>query len=198
MGTRIHVYVSHDLPRFDDAAVTLARLASALPAALAVRDYWRSIDPETHQTDEHWEAWPVMAMMPAVRRYRGPGSLDLTVTSAAARISTGGRWRGFLSIEPLRRVHVAAFRLIAHALGSRNLALCADSRDDVTDVFLAEGSLGDCIAAMRSAMGPPQSSVEWITQEVVAQTEHGVPSVWFLEGPLVAGSSVAAGEGIEV
>jgi hypothetical protein len=182
MGTRIDVYLSHDLPCFDDAAGTIARLNSALPAAFAVRDYWRSVDPDTRQTIERWEAEPVTPRMPKVPRYSGPGALYLTVTPAAARISTGGRWRGFLSIEPLRQVHLAAFRAIARAMGSARLALCADSRDDVTDVFLADGSQDDCIAAMRSAMGPPQPSVESIAPDVVAQTEHGVPSVWFLDG----------------
>ena len=182
MGTRIDVYLGHDLPRFDDAAATIARLNSALPTAFAVRDYWRSVDPETHQTDERWEAEPITPRTANVRRYSGPGSLYLTVTRAAARISTGGRWRGFLSIEPLRRVHLPAFRAIARAMGSAKLALCADSRDDVSDVFLADGSQDDCVAVMRSAMGPPQPSVESIAPDIVAQTEHGVPSVWFLEG----------------
>jgi hypothetical protein len=181
MGTRIHVYLTHNLPRFDDAAATIARLNSALPAAFAVREYWRSVDPETHQTDESWEAEPITPRTPNLRRYSGPGSLYLTVTPAAALISTGGRWRGFLSIEPLRRVHLAAFRAIARALGSTKLALCADSCEDVTDAFLDDGSQEDCIAAMRSAMGPPQRSVGSIAPDIVAHTKHGVPSVWFLE-----------------
>lgn len=181
MGTRINVYLSHDLPRYDDAAATIARLNSALPAALAVRDYWRSVDPDAHEDDERWAAEPVTPRMPAVRRYGGPGSLFLTVTPAAARIGTGGRWRGFLSIEPLRRVHLAAFRAIARAVGSSRLALCADSRDDVADVFWEDGSQEDCIAAMRSAMGAPQPSVESVAPEIVTRTEHGVPSVWFLD-----------------
>jgi hypothetical protein len=66
-------------------------------------------------------------------------------------------------------------------MGSAKLALCADSRDDVMDVFFANGSQDECIAQMRSTMGPPQPSVETISPEVVAQTEHGVPSVWFLD-----------------
>ena len=181
MGTRIHVFLKHDLPRFDDAAATIERLDNTLPAALAVRDYWRSIQPDSHQTDERWEAEPVTPNLPHLRDYRGPGTLYLEVTASAAMISTGGRWRGFLSIEPLRRVHLESFRAIARALGSERIAMCADSRDDVTDVFLANGSQDACIAAMRTAMGPPQPSVELITPELVAQTEHGVPNVWFLE-----------------
>jgi hypothetical protein len=184
MGTRIHVYLSHDLPRFDDAAVMIARLTSALPAALAVRDYWRSVEPDTYQGEEHWKAEPVTPRTPNVRRYSGPGWLLMSITPAAARISTGARWRGFLSIEPLRQVHLAAFRSIGRAMGSATLALCADSRDDVNDVFCANGSMADCIAKMRSVMGPPQASAEVIAPEIVVKAKHGVPSVWFLDGAL--------------
>src|SRR5437870_3919805 len=157
MGVRIHVYLSHDLPRFDDAAVTLARLNTALPMALAVREYWRRIDNNDNELD-HWRAEPVTPRTPSCRRYEGPGCLWLNVTPAAARIYTGARWAGFLTIDPLRQVHLAAFRAIARALGSTTMAVCADARDDVSDVFLEKGSLADCIAQLKSAMGPPQTS----------------------------------------
>ena len=61
------------------------------------------------------------------------------------------------------------------------MALCADSRDDVTDVFLADGSQDKCIVVLRSEMGPPQPSVETIAPSIVAQAEHNVPSIWFLD-----------------
>src|SRR5688500_1884627 len=181
MGTRIDVYLSYDLSRFDDEAATLARLNSVLSAALAVREYWRAVNPGGYKSDR-WEAEPVTPRTPNVRRYSGPGSLQLTVTPAAAQISTGGRWRGILSIEPLREVHLVAFRAIARAMRSAKLALCADSHDDVLAVFLANGSQDECIAQMRSTMGPPQPSLVSIQPEVVEQVEHGPPDVWFLEG----------------
>ena len=180
VGTRIHVFLSHDLERFDDAAATMARLDVALPAAFAVRDYWRRIDPPAHEHDG-WEAEPIAPRLPDLRRYDGPGSLQVTVTPVAARIGTGGRWRGFLSIPPLREVHLVAFRAIARALGSSKMAVCADARDDVTEVFLANGSQDACIAQLQSALGPPQASMDAIAPEIVAETEHGVPGVWFLE-----------------
>jgi hypothetical protein len=179
-GIRIDVFLSHDLPRFYDAEETLSRLNSVLPAAFAVRDYWRSIAPSRYEL-ERWEAEPVEPRLPDVRRYSGPGSLYLTVTPAAARISTGGRWRGFLSIDPLRRVHLAAFRSIARVMGSPTMALCSDARGDVTEVFIPNGSQEQCIAQMRSAMGLPQPSVDVIGPEIVAQAGHDIPAVWFLE-----------------
>jgi hypothetical protein len=155
----------------------------ALPAALAVRDYWQSTGSGGCEP-ERWEAEPVTLRLPDLRRYRGPGDLYVTVTRAAARIHTGGRWRGFLDIEPLRGVHLAAFRAIARALGSATMAICADSRDDVYDEFAANGSPQQCVARMRSAMGPPQPSVDAIAPDVVARAEHGVPDVWFLDPPI--------------
>src|SRR5688572_8189731 len=106
MGVRINVFLSHDLPRSDDAAETLARLDAALPAAHAVRDYWRSVEPDSdYRETVDWEAQPVEPREPGLRRYWGPGSLYLCVSPAAALVYTGARWSGLLSIEPLRRVH---------------------------------------------------------------------------------------------
>ena len=181
MGTRIEVFLSHDLERFDDVAGTVARLEATLPAAFAVRDYWRSIGSTGYEV-ERWEAEPIAPRMANVRRYGGPGALWLAVTPAAARVSTGGRWRGFLSIPALREVHLAAFRAIATVLGSSRMALCPDSTDDVTDVFLSNGSQDECVARLRALMGPPQASVESIAPEIVAAAERRVPCIWFLEG----------------
>jgi hypothetical protein len=115
-----------------------------------------------------------------LHRYTGPGSLFLTITAQAARVRTGGRWRGFLSIEPLRRVHLAAFRQIARSLGSRCLALYADC-DDVDDLFWGGRTQGECIELMKRIWGPPQWSAEEIERRLVAAADRTVPLVWFLE-----------------
>jgi len=181
MGTHIHVYLDHNLPRFDDVNETVERLNGVLPTALDVRDYWRLVDPSARRNEEVWKAEPIDARLADKRMFYGPGALGLWVMKSTAKIHTGGRWRGFLSIEPLRRVHLAAFRDIAQAMGSAKMALCADSQDEPWDVFRAGGSQDECIAALRTALGPPQPSVDSIAPDVVAQVEHGVPSVWFLE-----------------
>jgi hypothetical protein len=185
MGTRIHVYLSHDLPRFDDASDTMARLSSTLLAARAVRDYWFSADPGGNALDK-WEVEPITSGKPDLKFYNGPGHLFLGVTPVAARIITGGRWRGFLSIEALRAVHLNAFREVARALGSATLAICSDAFDDVSELFYANASQARCVEQLRTAMGPPQPSVDTIAPDVVAQTEHRVPGVWFLEGAVGA------------
>lgn len=180
MGTRIEVYVTHELRRFDDAEEVMARLEVTMPAALVVQEYWRAADPGGYDNDR-WEVEREGAFFPNKREFCGPGFLWLSVTPAAARVHTGARWRGFLSIEPLRRVHLAAFRAIAEALGSATLAICADTREDVAEIFLDGGTQADCVERLRATLGPPQASVDEIAAEVQKETERGVPDVWYLD-----------------
>lgn len=192
MGTRIHVFLSHDLPAFDDPAATLARLDAALPAALAVRDYWDSVDPATFEIDRWAFDEPAVLRPTDERRYDGPGGLWVTVMPRAARIHTAARWRGFLTIEPLRRVHLAAFRAIARALHSPRMAICHDSLDDVTASFRAGGTQEDCVGELQALLGPPQPSIDAVAPEVVAAAERGVPDVWYLVDAR-AGASMPGG-----
>lgn len=178
MGTRIHVYLSHDLPSIDEPII-LSRLASTLQPALAVQEYWRSVGP-VRQELQQWHAEAAIPALPNQRAFEGPGSLMLTVTKAAARISTGGRWRGFLSIAPLREVHMRAFMSLAMALGSPELVLCHSQRDDVNDIFLNNGSQADGIDRLQAVSGPPLTSIGPITPDVVAETNHALPGIWFL------------------
>jgi hypothetical protein len=181
MGTRINVLLEHDLSDFRNRESVLDRLAVALPSALAVRDYWHSTDPQSkHSELNAWRANPMSPRDPDLYRYTAPGSLLLTVTSQAASIHAGGRWRGFLTIEPLRLVHLAAFRQIAAALGSHALALYADSCE-VDDLFWGGHSQWECIEWMERAWGPPQRSVDDINPKVALAAERDVPLVWFLE-----------------
>lgn len=181
MGTRINVLLDHALTDLHDREMVMKRLADALTAALAIRDYWQKADPRNLQENvKVWQANPVASRDPILYRYTGPGSLFLTVTPAAAPIRTGGRWRGFLSIEPLRRSHLAAFRQIAGAFGSSCMALYADS-SEVDDLFWGGQSHWECIELMERLWGPPQPSVDEIDPCIVAATERTVPRMWFLE-----------------
>jgi hypothetical protein len=181
MGTRINVLLDHALTDSHSREALLARLATALPAALGVRDYWRSADPLGPRDElEVWRQDHVSPRAPYLLRYTGPGSLFLTVTTQAARIRTGGRWRGFLSIEPLRCVHLAVFRQIAASLGSRCLALYADCCE-IDDLFWSGRTQWDCIELMERLWGPPQRSVEEFETRIANLAEQTVPSVWFLE-----------------
>jgi hypothetical protein len=113
--------------------------------------------------------------------YEGPGGFFVTFGPRIANVRASARWRGFLSIEPLCRVHVPAFRAIAAALGATRLAFLPDDDSLILDARLGGASLDDCIAHMTQRWGPPQASVESISPEVVRATDYGVPPVWFLE-----------------
>ena len=145
MGTRINALFDHELADPGDRGSALAQLAAALPAVLAVRDYLRTADSGSTHTDlPAWRADVASPLEPRLFHYTGPGSLFLSVTARAARVRTGGRWRGFLTIDPLRRVHLAAFRGIAAALGAGCLAVYADSCQ-VDDLFWAKRSPRECV-----------------------------------------------------
>jgi hypothetical protein len=181
MGTRIDVLLDHNLTDYRDREAVLTRLATALPSALAVQDYWHSADPHSiHDKSVEWRAEAMSPHNPVLYRYTAPGSLFLTVTNQAAHIRTGGRWRGFLSIEPLRRVHLTAFRHITRALGSSSLAIYADACE-IDNSFWGGKTQGECVALMERLWGPPQRSVEGIESWIATEAERTVPQVWFLE-----------------
>jgi len=115
MGIRINVLFDHDLADFTDQAATLTRLASTTHAALAVRDYWLAADPTSrHDNVQTWQAEPELNRLPKYLGYTGPGSLFLTVTHRAARITRveggGGSSASSRSVAstfwPSKRSHV--------------------------------------------------------------------------------------------
>jgi hypothetical protein len=116
--------------------------------------------------------------------YYGPGDLFLRFGPKLARIWTGARWRAFLSIEPLRRVHLQAFRNIAQHLGSERLVFFPDGgiADDLVPAAIHDGiTQEECIATLHKAYGAPQPSINDVAPEIVAETKHTVPYVWYIE-----------------
>jgi hypothetical protein len=181
MGTRINLLLDHDLADFRNTREVLARLAPTTNATEAVRDYWLASDPDCPDVPQlSWAAAPECTREPLLRRFTGPGSLFLSVTTSAAWVRTGGRWRGFLDIEPLRRVHLIAFRAIARALGASFMALYADSCE-VNDLFWGGRPAWECVERMEQLWGPSQ--VEDVDSGIVDAADARLPfSVWFLEG----------------
>lgn len=181
MGTRINALFDHDLADYRDRDAILARLAAALPAALAVLGYWLANDTRSRHTDRsQWRAEPDSPRNRLYQHYAGPGSLFLTVTAKAAKVHTGGRWRGFLSIEPLRLVHLAAFKAISAAMGASCMALFPDFEE--VDELLWDGRCAwACIGRLERTWGQPQKSVAEISPRVSEAAKRTVPNVWFLE-----------------
>ncbi len=181
MGMRINVLLDHDIYDYRDQSDVLARLEATTPATLAVRDYWNAASVASQpKSNDRWVADPVVPHERNYRSYTGPGSLFLKVGPHTAKIRTGGRWRGFLSIPPLHQVHLQAFRSIAEALGATQLAYFPDD-DDLYDVFYGGGSLSEGLAVLERDFGPPQPNIEAITSEVAEETEDHVPCVWYAE-----------------
>lgn len=180
MGTRINVIMNHNIDDYRDQSAVLARLETALSAALAVRDYWVTTETSYSRQDVSWSADPVKSedKDDYYRSYAGPGSLFLDIGPYSAKIRTGGRWRGFLSIPPLHAVHLKAFRSIGQALGATHLAYFSDC-DDVWEVLYEGGSYQDAVPILERYFGLPQPSVEEIVSEIAEETDHGVPSVWY-------------------
>ncbi len=186
MGTRINVLLDHDLPDHRDRGAVLERLSHALPEALAVQAYWVSVEEvpwliEARHRQTEWTADPELSMF-SYHSYTGPGSLFVRVNRRTARIYTGGRWRGFLSIAGLHAVHLRAFRAVASSLGATTAVYYPDN-DDLLEMFWDDRPLVECIKYLESAVGPPQPSVDAVSAEVIAEADHHVPDVWYISSP---------------
>jgi hypothetical protein len=183
MGTRANILVDHAVPDDLDRPAVIARLAPTLSATIAVRDYWNSTEPEyPRDLSDRWTASPQAA--PPHEKwvlYDGPGGFFIKFGPKIANVRASARWRGFLSIAAICRVHLPAFRSIALALGASQIAYLPDDDALTLDALTDGASLDDCIAEMKRKWGPPQESVESIAREIVEATDHRVPMVWFLE-----------------
>lgn len=187
MGTYINVFLTHDLRSWRDEDEARRRLQPTEPLCRAVDEYWRSV-----QSYEDYDmGWGRSDTLEELVGYTGPGALYLEITPRAARIHTGARWRGFLTFPPLHRVHVAAFRSIAAALGSEKLAITHDSVESVAEAFWSGATQSECIAGLEAELGPPQPSLDRIEPWIIAEAEHKVPRVWYLDVlPVSAGGAI--------
>ncbi len=181
MGTRINVLFDHQLDDYRDREAVLKRLSQASPEALAVQDYWAGGEGTSQSAKtvlQQWTADPEIALF-SFHSYTGPGSLFVSVNGRMAKIRTGGRWRGFLSIPDLYAVHLKAFRAIAAALGATTMIYFPDN-DDLFELFWDDKKLDECIKTLEDTAGPPQSSIDAVSAEISAETEHHVPDVWYM------------------
>jgi hypothetical protein len=181
MGTRVDVFLSHDLARPDDPAETLGRLAFAERETFELRDLaWRK-SPADRQPANRWELQPIHGRLPDLRLYYGP-ALQLMVMPKAAKIGTTYRWSQFLDDDAIRRVHLKAFRAIATSFGSAQIVICASTHDDITHRFMQGNySQSDCIAALSRELGTPQASVDAIGAVIAALGPRESRRVWFLD-----------------
>jgi hypothetical protein len=93
MGTRINALFDHNLNCYNAAETTLSRLAAALPAALAVANYWQLVEPHSQHSElAVWRGEQLLPLYPHHRRYSGPGSIFIQLTAGTCwlRTAAGG------------------------------------------------------------------------------------------------------------
>jgi hypothetical protein len=171
MGISTYVGLSHDVHPFDDASLVLARLQRALPEALAVREYFRSVGDGANDK-EAWEG--------QFGEYRGPGGLWMEIQPNIAIVSPSSRWSGFMTIKPLRTVYLSAFRSIARALNSPTMVVCGEDNWPGVD---QDAFLDDVIAALTAEFGPPHTSLDTIEDPEPEDVEWWKQPAWYLGAP---------------
>lgn len=178
MGTRINVIFDHDLADWQDRSLVVQRLNLAISEVCQVEKYWSRVDPHHIPGEPQWLIDSPIS--PHHLDYTGPGAIFVSINPTSVRIHTGARWRGFLSIEPLHRVHLAAFRRIVRALGGTEMIVFSDD-EDVNNEFWEGRSYSTCLEQLNRTEGPPQPTIETIDPKIVRDCEHGVPAVWYRE-----------------
>ncbi len=172
--------MDHDIADYKGQTAVLARLTLALPAALAVRDYWNINYPDPKRVVQtEWTADPVTPYEPNSRSFTAPGSLFLDIGPSVAKLRTGGRWRGFVIVAPLYQVHLQAFRAVADALGASYLA-CFPDCEDAWEAFIEGGTEREVFPILEHYFGPPLPFPDALPPET-DDTEQDVPYVWYYE-----------------
>jgi hypothetical protein len=155
-------------------------LADTVPAAIAVREYWRTADPESLGPEpELWK--PAQHHSAEHPVYLGPGGLLLSFGKQVVVVSALARWSGFLTIEPLRIVHLSAFRSIARCVRGTRLLLLPDAMDEGYDAINGALSQEECAARLQKKYGLPQPSVTAIPPNAFTAPIPGSHLVWFNE-----------------
>ena len=182
MGTRINVLFAHALSDWTCREKSLQVLSQALPAVNAVEEYWSKQDPNHSVGPATWTAEPPFPP-PETRdylRYRFHRSFFVSINPYAVWVRTGGRWRGFLSIQDLRSVHLTAFRDIASVFGAA-VYYCYADNDFVDNEFCDGHGVSDCIKVLHKQMCEPIKMEGSIDPVVAKATDHGCRRLWYLE-----------------
>jgi hypothetical protein len=162
-----------------EVATVSRRLEQSTPACRAVEAYWR----QTESKQDPSEVWTFSHQEDLYSHnelyFAAPGSIYLSVRNRLARVTTGARWRGYLSIPGLHAVHLQAFRMIGVALGSSRMVITNDFSDECLDCFLNGKSLDDCISTLRAVCGKPEEDCENVTDDIKREALQGVPSAWY-------------------
>jgi len=183
MGTRINLLFPHQLKDWTNREETLNVLEPVLPHGAAIEEYWQSVDPNpAKRAADVWEKGrPISPPGEDVWYYLyiGPGNLFVSVNPQVVHVRTSGRWRGFLSIQHLRTVHIPAFYAICKAFGAPSMRIFLDD-DFVMDEFYDQQSYETCCRVLDQRLGAPVSLEEQVDPEIAAKAEHGCPMLQYI------------------
>lgn len=185
MGTRTHGFIDYRPPsEVPNAAVAMLRiLESTTPACNAVEEYWRAL--ESRSQPNRFDTWGILQkgetdLLMDHWWFAGPGHMSIRFYPKVAQIFAGARWRGFLSIPPLRDVHRAAFESIARAVGASGIIFVPDYADELLEAADEGKSLDECLGVIEEKWGPMQGDLDEIRPSVIADCDRCPPKVWFL------------------
>jgi len=165
---------------YRNVGATVELLAETVPTGVAVREYWSRVDPESSGPEPRlWR--PAQHFSLENADYLGPGSLLIAFGLKVLCISASARWSGFLTIKPLRDVHLAAFRSITKCVQGTRLLFLPDASDVGYDAISEALSLEQCMARLWQEYGPAQPSVEAIPSGAFTEHIPGSHRVWFDE-----------------
>jgi hypothetical protein len=95
-----------------------------------------------------------------------------------AEIVAGARWRGFLTIPPLRDVHRAAFLAIARAVGATAIIFIPDYADELIDAAEEGKGFEECLKLIEEKWGPMEGDLDEIRPAVIANCATCPAKVW--------------------
>jgi hypothetical protein len=180
VSTSTFVVVDHELKDYLDMDAAIALLAQTLPAIAAIDSYWESVDPlESKRESEPWR--PAPNHKPDEPVLLGPGALQLYFGPHVVRVGAAARWSGFLTIEPLRNIHLAGFRSLGQAFRGTRMLLLPDAMDEGYAAIYEALSLEECAARLEKKYGPPQPSVTAIPPNAFSAPIPASHLVWFRE-----------------
>lgn len=171
----------HHVADFRDHAAVISRLSPTVPELLRVRNYWRSVDPESKEVHPAWSVVHHGEGNDEYLAYYGPGEFSVHFGRCVAVVGAGCRYSGFATIPALQAAHLPAFRAVARALGGTRLLIVPEDNGPISDAAMSDGaSLDECAELIRKAWGDPHLPTEVVTEDIDVYHSRKAP-IWYVE-----------------
>ena len=163
-----------------------AMLTQKVPTTADVDGYWRRVDPTESPGLTAWRSgWTsgitnVNSMRHGVVTVSA-GTSMITIYPNVAVLSVAARWRGFLTIAPMRNVYRRMAHQVAAAFDSAYVIWVPDSFEQACNIAATDGLLSDVHASLLADYGPAQETLDAVSPAVAAEADHCPPNVWYIE-----------------